>query len=205
MSRCTILIHLFNLLTILFRSNIKEASDQVTETNPLVSLNREALFFMAILCGGDYDKVSLMPTVILSFHYLILTWGWTQRLWMENRSFTCPEWTCEIFIFSCINNLISDRVARFSSWLAPKTPNSSSAWSTKYTGAKVSIACEEHHRYFPISWHSFSICSAAYIMDDGSNSWHKILAPPTATSHENCNIMWEVFFLGVIRWYCFAL
>ena len=80
MSRCTILIHLFNLLTILFRSNIKEASDQVTvfnsesiETNPLVSLNREALFFMAILCGGDYDKVSLMPTVILSFHYLILT------------------------------------------------------------------------------------------------------------------------------------
>lgn len=65
-----ILIHRFNFLTIFSRSNIKEAGDQVTvfnseaiETNPLVSLSREALFFMAILCGGDYDKVSFMPTV----------------------------------------------------------------------------------------------------------------------------------------------
>ena len=67
---CAILIHLIKILTILFRSNIKEASDQVTifnsksiETNPLVSLSHESLFFMAILCGGDYDKVSLMKTV----------------------------------------------------------------------------------------------------------------------------------------------
>ena len=66
---CVILIHLFKFLTILSRSNVKEAGDQVTvfnseyiETNPLVSLNREGLFFMAILCGGDYDKVGLMPT-----------------------------------------------------------------------------------------------------------------------------------------------
>ena len=58
----------------LSRNNIKEAGDQVTvfnsrsiETNPLVSLSREALFFMAILCGGDYDKVSLMPTVSTMF------------------------------------------------------------------------------------------------------------------------------------------
>ena len=64
-----ILIHLFKFLTILFRSNVKEASDRVTvfnsesiETNPRVSLSREALFFMAILCGGDYDKVSLIVT-----------------------------------------------------------------------------------------------------------------------------------------------
>jgi hypothetical protein len=80
----------------LYRSNIKKANDQVTvfnsesiKTNPLVSLNREALFFMAILCGGDYDKVSLLPTVSfkLSLSYL----GWTQRLWMENCSFTRPE------------------------------------------------------------------------------------------------------------------
>ncbi|KAF8969668.1 PIN domain-like protein [Flammula alnicola] len=46
--------------------NVKEAGDQVTifnsesiKTNPGVSLSREALFFMAILCGGDYDKVGL--------------------------------------------------------------------------------------------------------------------------------------------------
>ncbi|KAF8971159.1 PIN domain-like protein [Flammula alnicola] len=46
--------------------NVKEAGDQVTvfnsesiKTNPRVSLSREALFFMAILCGGDYDKVGL--------------------------------------------------------------------------------------------------------------------------------------------------
>jgi holliday junction resolvase YEN1 len=71
---CEILIRLFNSLTILSRSNIKEAGDQVTvfnskaiETNPLVSLSRKALFFMAILCGGDYDKVSLMPTVSFTF------------------------------------------------------------------------------------------------------------------------------------------
>jgi hypothetical protein len=71
---CAILIHLFKFLTILSRSKKKEASDQVTvfnseaiETNPLVSLSREALFFMAILCGGDYDKVSLMPTVSFKF------------------------------------------------------------------------------------------------------------------------------------------
>ena len=65
-----ILIHLFKFLTILFSSNVKEASDQVTvfnsksiETNHRVSLSHEAPFFMAILCGGDYDKVSLMMTV----------------------------------------------------------------------------------------------------------------------------------------------
>jgi hypothetical protein len=58
----------------LSRSNIKEANDQVTvfnsesiKTNPLVSLSREGLFFMAILCGGDYDKVSLMPTISFRF------------------------------------------------------------------------------------------------------------------------------------------
>jgi hypothetical protein len=85
----------------LYRSNIKKAGDQVTvfnsesiKTNPLVSLSREAFyfyFFMATLqvCGGDYDMVSLLPTVSfkLSLSYL----GWTQRLWMENCSFTCPE------------------------------------------------------------------------------------------------------------------
>jgi hypothetical protein len=67
-------------LTILSRSNAKEASDQVTvfnsesiESNPRVSLSHEALFFMAILCGGDYDKVSLMMTVSLKFRYLIST------------------------------------------------------------------------------------------------------------------------------------
>jgi hypothetical protein len=71
---CVILICLFNFLKFLSRSNIKEASDRVTvfnsesiETNPLVSLNREALFLMAILCGGDYDKVSLMSTVSFKF------------------------------------------------------------------------------------------------------------------------------------------
>jgi hypothetical protein len=64
---CAILIHLFKFLTIFSRSKIKEAGDQVTvfnsesiETDPLVSLSREGLFFMAILCGGDYDKVSIM-------------------------------------------------------------------------------------------------------------------------------------------------
>jgi Holliday junction resolvase YEN1 len=74
---CAILIHLFKFLTILSRSNVKEAGDQVTiykseciETNPLVSLNREALFFMAILCGGDYDKVSLIPTIFQSFNLI---------------------------------------------------------------------------------------------------------------------------------------
>ena len=47
------------------RSNIKEASDKVTvfnsdsiKTNPKVSLGHAGLFLMAILCGGDYDKVS---------------------------------------------------------------------------------------------------------------------------------------------------
>jgi len=75
-----ILIHLINFLTILSRSNVKEANDQVTvfnsaliETNPLVSLSREAIFFMAILCGGDYNKVSLIPTILLCFQYLIST------------------------------------------------------------------------------------------------------------------------------------
>ncbi|KAF8958353.1 hypothetical protein BDZ97DRAFT_1842326, partial [Flammula alnicola] len=45
--------------------NVKEAGDQVTifnsesiKTNPRVSLSRKALFFMAILCGGDYDKIT---------------------------------------------------------------------------------------------------------------------------------------------------
>lgn len=77
---CAILICLYKFLTILYRSNIKEASDQVTvfnsesiETNPLVSLSREALFFMAILCGGDYDKVSLNQLSLSSLHYLIST------------------------------------------------------------------------------------------------------------------------------------
>ena len=119
----------FKFLTILSRSNIKEAGDQVTifnseyiETNPLVSLDHEALFFMAILCGGDYDKVSLIPTVFSCFLYLISsTWGWTKRLWMENCSFTCSEWSGEVFIFSCINVLISSRAAEFSSWLSWRT------------------------------------------------------------------------------------
>ena len=46
-----ILLHRFNFLTKFSRSNIKEAGDQVTifnseaiETDPLVSLSREALF-----------------------------------------------------------------------------------------------------------------------------------------------------------------
>ena len=39
---------------------------------------------------------------------------------MENCSFTCPEWTCKIFIFSCINVLISGRAAGFFCEWRPK-------------------------------------------------------------------------------------
>ena len=37
------------------------------ETNPLVLLSHEGIFLMAILCGGDYDKVSLIPTISFKF------------------------------------------------------------------------------------------------------------------------------------------
>lgn len=43
---------------------MKDVGDQISvfearhiEEDPDVLLNREALFLMAILCGGDYDKV----------------------------------------------------------------------------------------------------------------------------------------------------
>ena len=74
-------------IIILSRSNIKEAGDQVIvfnseaiETNPLVSLSREALFFMAILCGGvTIFTVTLHRTFPHSFpailvHLLHILW-----------------------------------------------------------------------------------------------------------------------------------
>jgi hypothetical protein len=67
---------LFIILTISCRSKLKEAGDKVTvfnsdsiKSNPRVSLGREGLFLMAILCGGDYDKVSHFNPIF--FLYLI--------------------------------------------------------------------------------------------------------------------------------------
>ena len=71
-ARCVICMYViwFIFLTILFcifRSNVKEAGDMVTvfnsdsiKTNPRVSLGREGLFLMVILCGGNYDKVIIL-------------------------------------------------------------------------------------------------------------------------------------------------
>lgn len=73
---CEILIPFFQFSNNLSRSNIKEAGDQVTvfnsgsiEADPQVSLSHEALFFMAILCGGDYDEVSFISTIFLLLSY----------------------------------------------------------------------------------------------------------------------------------------
>jgi holliday junction resolvase YEN1 len=51
-------------LIMLYSPNIKDAGDRVfiytsqaIQSHSRVSLSREGLFLMAILCGGDYDKV----------------------------------------------------------------------------------------------------------------------------------------------------
>ena len=65
------------VLHVFYRNNVKEAGDKVTvfnsdtiKTNPRVSLGREGLFLMAILCGGDYDKVSHFNLFLFSYSNL---------------------------------------------------------------------------------------------------------------------------------------